>query len=91
MWLFRNLNESINVSLQEGDSEYANRITISAGDAESADAIYTQLNEAIDRAKPQSFWGRKHDYVLFVFISIGVICLFDVALKIGRASCRERV
>jgi len=83
MWLFLGTyRESINISLKEGDSDFSNRITISASDAESADAIYTQLNDAIEKVKPQSFWGRKHDFLLFLFISIGVICLIDVTLRI---------
>jgi hypothetical protein len=82
MWLFKSLNESINVDLEEGNSEtYSNKITISAADAESADALYARLNEAVEKTQQQTFWGRKHEFLLYLLLAMGLGFLGDLALK----------
>ena len=71
---FRNLtlNQHMSLSLSHGESSYGNYASVSANDPSWVKENFLSLKDAIETARPQSFWFRKHKGILLVLVAFGV-------------------
>ncbi len=75
---FRNwkLKRYLSFSVVHGDSScYGNEASASANEAPWVKENFLSLKEAIEIAKPQRLWPRRHKTLLLILIALGVGCL----------------
>lgn len=81
-FVFRNysLDRHLSFSISHGESTYGNVATISASETTWLNDNFAALNKAIDTAKPQTFWFRKHPTLLLHLIAFGLGALIHLVI-----------
>jgi hypothetical protein len=76
--------KSIRIDLRAGDSSFGNDIVITGSESIWANATYTSLKDALDKAPPQKSWVRMHPVITWLLLATGsgaiIQAVFDAVL-----------
>ncbi len=81
------LNRRVSFAISHGDSTYGNIASVSADDHRWLSDIYVSLQNAIETAKPQTMWFRRHPGILLHLVALGagslMILVFTTIIQLS--------
>jgi hypothetical protein len=80
----------LSLAVNHGDATYGNVATISGSDPSWLSENFLALKDALDRARPQNLWVRRHQTLLVNLIALGIgslvmLVIDALVLTFGRA------
>lgn len=77
------LDRHLAFAISHGDTTYGNVASVAASDSPWLNDNFVALKDAIETARPQTFWFRRHPTILLNLIALGLGSLFQFAIAIA--------
>jgi hypothetical protein len=74
------LHRHVRFSVTHGEGSYGNTAMASGDEAPWLTDTFQALKNAVESARPQSFWFRQHPGILLNLLALGIGCLVDMSI-----------